>query len=301
MRYGCAFMVLACLAAVHAFVPAGVAAQGATLASVTGLVRDSSGAVLPGVTVEVFSPVLIERERTAVTDDTGRYRIVNLPPGTYAVTFMLSGFSGVRREGIELAGSFVATVNADLKWARCRKRSPSRAKLQSLTCRARSASRWSRQTFSPRFPQAARTRTGRPRAWIQLNTTAQNVGGINGPAPPFFGGHGGSGTEGRLNMDGIGTGGATGGVSLLIVDTGNAAEITISTTGGLADAEIGGPIINVVPRWGGNLFSGQFFGSGAGPAMQSDNFTDSLKRPACCRPRSSRRCGTSTWRSADRS
>jgi hypothetical protein len=71
--------------------------------------------VLPGVTVEVFSPVLIERERTAVTDDTGRYRIVNLPPGSYAVTFMLSGFSGVRREGVELAGSFVATINADLK------------------------------------------------------------------------------------------------------------------------------------------------------------------------------------------
>ena len=88
---------------------------------------------------------------------------------------------------------------------------------------------------------------------IQLNTTAQNVGGINGPAPPFFGGHGGAGTEGRLNMDGIGTGGATGGVSLLIVDTGNAAEITISTTGGLADAEIGGPIINVVPRIGRQL------------------------------------------------
>ena len=100
---------------------------------------------------------------------------------------------------------------------------------------------------------------------IQLNTNAQNVGGINGPAPPFFGGHGGAGTEGRLNMDGIGTGGATGGVSLLIVDTGNAAEITVSTTGGSADAEIGGPIINVVPRTGGNAFSGQFFFAGAGP------------------------------------
>ena len=78
-------------------------------------------------------------------------------------------------------------------------------------------------------------------------------------------------------MDGIGTGGATGGVSLLIVDTGNSAEITVSTTGGLADAEIGGPVINVVPRTGGNALSGQFFFAGAGPAMQSDNFTQELK------------------------
>ena len=112
---------------------------------------------------------------------------------------------------------------------------------------------------------------------ITLNGNPQNTGGINGPSPPFFGGHGGSGFEGRLRMDGIGTGGATGGVSLLIVDTSNASEVTISTTGGLADAEVGGPEINVVPRGGGNVFSGQFFSSGANGAMQSDNFTQALK------------------------
>ena len=78
-------------------------------------------------------------------------------------------------------------------------------------------------------------------------------------------------------MDGIGTGGATGGVSLLIVDTGNAAEITVSTTGGLADAEIGGPVINVVPRTGGNTLPGSSFSAGAGRGMQSDNFTQALK------------------------
>src|SRR2546429_2547061 len=84
-------------------------------AAITGVVKDASGAVLPGVTVEAASPVLIEKVRSVVSDDTGQYRIVNLRPGTYSVTFSLAGFSTVKREGIELSGTFVATVNGDLK------------------------------------------------------------------------------------------------------------------------------------------------------------------------------------------
>src|SRR5712691_11794548 len=84
-------------------------------AAITGVVKDASGGVLPGVTVEAASPVLIEKVRSVVSDDTGQYRIVKLRPGTYSVTFSLPGFSTVKREGIELAGTFVATVNADLR------------------------------------------------------------------------------------------------------------------------------------------------------------------------------------------
>src|SRR4029450_23311 len=78
-------------------------------ASIVGAVKDSSGAVLPGVTVEATSPALIEKVRSAATDGTGRYRIENLQPGTYTVTFTLPGFSVVRREGLELTGSFRGT------------------------------------------------------------------------------------------------------------------------------------------------------------------------------------------------
>src|SRR5439155_1533395 len=78
-------------------------------AAITGVVKDASGAVLPGVIVEAASPVLIEKVRSVVSDDTGQYRIVDLRPGTYAVTFSLPGFSTVKREGIELSGTFVAT------------------------------------------------------------------------------------------------------------------------------------------------------------------------------------------------
>ena len=84
-------------------------------ATITGVVSDASGAVLPGVTVEAASDVLIEKVRTAVTDGTGQFRIVDLRPGTYIVTFTLTGFQTTRREGVELEGPLTATVNADLR------------------------------------------------------------------------------------------------------------------------------------------------------------------------------------------
>ncbi|HZI82014.1 MAG TPA: carboxypeptidase-like regulatory domain-containing protein, partial [Vicinamibacterales bacterium] len=90
--------------------PLGAFAQ----ASISGLVRDSSGGVLPGVTVEASSPVLIEKTRTATSDANGRYTISDLRPGAYRVSFTLQGFRTVVREGLELAGTAVITVNADL-------------------------------------------------------------------------------------------------------------------------------------------------------------------------------------------
>jgi Carboxypeptidase regulatory-like domain len=104
---GSAFMALAWLV----LIPASSYAQ----ASIAGVVKDTSGAVLPGVTVEAASPALIEKVRSAVTDGSGQYRIEDLRPGPYTVTFTLTGFSTVKREGIELTGLSTALVNADLK------------------------------------------------------------------------------------------------------------------------------------------------------------------------------------------
>src|SRR6185503_8294772 len=102
---------LALMAGVVMLLPALAFAQG----SITGVVRDSSGAVLPGVTVEAASPALIEKVRTVVSDSSGQYQIVDLRPGTYALTLTLSGFNTFRREGIELTGNFTATVNAEMR------------------------------------------------------------------------------------------------------------------------------------------------------------------------------------------
>src|SRR5689334_10353077 len=96
------------LFALATLVPVAVYAQAVTGASIAGTVKDSSGAVLPAVTVEAASSALIEKVRTAVTDSTGQYKIENLRPGTYTVTFTLSGFNTVKREGVVLEGSFVA-------------------------------------------------------------------------------------------------------------------------------------------------------------------------------------------------
>src|SRR5919108_3842464 len=84
-------------------------------ASITGVVRDTSGAVLPGVNVDASSPALIEKVRSVTTNGSGQYRIENLRPGVYTVTFGLAGFSTIRREAVELSGTFVATVNAELR------------------------------------------------------------------------------------------------------------------------------------------------------------------------------------------
>jgi hypothetical protein len=84
-------------------------------ATIAGVVRDASGGVLPGVTVEASSPALIEKVRSVVTDGTGQYRIVDLRPGTYSVTASLTGFTTVKREGIELSGAITATIPLELR------------------------------------------------------------------------------------------------------------------------------------------------------------------------------------------
>src|SRR5438093_11042641 len=93
------------------FLPSAVFAQ----AGIAGNVKDTSGAILPGVTVEAASPALIEKVRSVATDATGQYKIVDLRPGMYTLTFTLTGFSTVKREGIELSGSGTVQINADMK------------------------------------------------------------------------------------------------------------------------------------------------------------------------------------------
>src|SRR5262245_52548784 len=101
--------------ALLALLPALARAQGTASGNIAGVVKDASGGVLPGVAVEAASPALIERVRTVVTDDQGQYKIVDLRPGTYTVTFTLTGFSTIKREGIELTTGFTAAVNAEMK------------------------------------------------------------------------------------------------------------------------------------------------------------------------------------------
>ena len=100
---------------VFALLSTAASAQQASSSGIAGVVRDASGGVLPGVTVEAASPALIEKVRSVVSDGEGRFNIVDLRPGTYTVTFTLASFSTFKREGIELPSGFTATVNAEMK------------------------------------------------------------------------------------------------------------------------------------------------------------------------------------------
>src|SRR5262245_7704703 len=107
--------VIVCVSVAALLASAHAASAQSSSGAIAGSVRDATGAVLPGVTVEASSPALIEKVRTVVTDDRGEYKIIDLRPGTYTVTFSLVGFSTVRREGIELSAGFTAPANAEMR------------------------------------------------------------------------------------------------------------------------------------------------------------------------------------------
>jgi hypothetical protein len=191
-------------------IPTAVHAQ----ASITGTVKDPSGGVLPGVTVEAASPALIEKVRTAVTDGTGQYRIVDLRAGTYTVTFTLTGFNTFKREDIELTGSFTASVNADLKVG---------ALEESVTVSGESpivdTQSTRRQTVLGNdlinaIP-AARAYAGL--MMLVPGTTTQAGGNLDIQVTPgmlVFGGAGGRNNEARLQVDGLNTGAAFNGAGV---------------------------------------------------------------------------------------
>src|SRR5687767_10678347 len=248
-------------------------------AAITGTAKDVSGAVLPGVTVEATSPALIERVRTVVTGSTGQYRIVDLRPGTYTVTFTLPGFSTVRREGIELSGAFTATIDAALPVGALEEAVTVTGESPIVNVESARREQVVNRELLSAIPSA---RTYQTMIGLAPGVNAggtQDVGGLNSPATRTFAIHGGPQTEGRVMVDGMNAGAVRGGagVSNYQVDVANSQELAYTLSGGLGEAETGGPTMNVVPRTGGNTFTGSFFFSGANSAMQGSNFTDELR------------------------
>jgi len=248
-------------------------------ATITGTARDTSGAVLPGVTVEAASPALIERVRSAVTDATGQYRIVDLRPGSYTVTFALPGFLTVRREGVALSGGFTATIDAQLPVGTLSEAVTVTGESPIVDVKSARREQVVDRDLLTSIPSARTYQTMVALAPGVTTTGGQDVGGLNSPATRAFGIHGGPATEGRVMVDGMSAGGARGGagVSNYQVDVGNAQELTYTLSGGLGEAETGGPTMNVVPRTGGNVFTGSVFFSGANGAMQGSNLTQDLR------------------------
>jgi hypothetical protein len=246
-------------------------------AAITGVVRDTSGGVLPGVTVEAASPVLIEKVRSVVSDETGQYRIVDLRPGTYSVTFTLPGFSTVRREGIELSGTFVATVNGDLKVGALEETITVTGETPIVDVQSAKV----QQTVSKDILAAIPTsrNAGGIQALIPGMSSDTDSGGISGGVTGSAGSmYGGRGSDSRTQNDGLNTGWAgSGGGAGQHVNVAGSQEVVLSTSGGLGEAETAGVVLNVIPREGSNSFSGQFNFSGAHGSWQGSNYTQALQ------------------------
>jgi hypothetical protein len=245
-------------------------------ASIVGSVRDASGAVMPGVTVEASSPALIEKARSVVTDGTGLYAIVDLRPGTYTVTFTIPGFASVRREGIQLTGAFAATVNAEMRVGTVQETVTvtGQAPVVDVT------SSRTQQTLSNEVIAAipsSRQYFGLTTLVPALNVQGNDVGGASGPIFSVFQIHGGRRNEGQVLVDGLSTGFQGMGVSYYVPEVGTAQEVTFSLSGGLGEASTGGPQMNIVPKTGSNVLSGSFFVTYAGESMQGDNFTQEVE------------------------
>src|ERR1700730_3345935 len=244
--------------------------------AITGVAKDASGGVLPGGTVEAASPALIEKVRSVVTDATGQYRIVDLRPGTYSVTFTLPGFSTVKREGIELTGSFVATVNGDLKVGALEETITVTGETPIVDVQSVKVQQTVNNDIIRAIPSSRSA--GGIQALIPGMSGTGDAGGITGGGGSAGTMHGGRGSDSRTYNDGlnIGWGGGGGGQWGNGVNLGSAQEVVLSTAGGLGEAETGGVALNVIPREGGNTFSGSIVANGASGAMQSSNYTQSL-------------------------
>ena len=248
----------------------------ATAQSLAGTVRDTSGAVLPGVTIEASSPALITKVRTGVTDETGQYRIPDLPPGTYKVTFTLPGFATVVREGVELSGGGVMTIGAEMRVGELE---------ESITVTGESPVvdvQTARQQMVidgdiVRALPASRSYGNYIAAIPAIQATG--FGGGAATINNFFSARGGRSTEGLIQLDGMNVGapGNGGGVSGYLYDMSNSSEVQVAISGGLGEADRGGPAFNIIPKTGGNTFSGTGFTSYAGKWGQSSNIDDYLR------------------------
>jgi hypothetical protein len=272
---------MAVAALLLAFMPAAAAGQGGELGTIAGVVKDSTGGVLPGVTIEVTSPALIEKVRTVTTDTQGQYKVISLRPGVYEVTFSLEGFGTVRRPGIELTAAFTATINAELKPG---------ALEESITVSGASPLVDVQNTVQKSAVTAAIIEAlpaGRQFQGFAVltpgvsRTGGQDVGGSAGDNFSTLAIHGSHAADMPLIFDGMrynnmnGSGG--GGLHNFQINSGAVQELAILTAGASVENQVSGVFVNVIPKDGSNALKGDFYVTGANRNFQSSNLDDSIR------------------------
>jgi hypothetical protein len=252
---------------------------------IAGIVRDTSGAVLPGVTVEAASPALIEKLRSAVSDGQGQYRIIDLRPGVYTVTFTLTGFAPVRREGIELSANFAASVNAELKVGGVE---------ESITVSG----------ASPIVDvQTTQRQDVLNRTVLDALPTGRNYQTIGSVLPGVNMGRFDVGGSTAMQQGTIMTNGSLGGDMAMLVDGMNVQsslssgsvpavyhnddayqEYVFQVSGGTAESQSGGVVINMIPKEGSNLVKGSGLGLFTNGGFQGKNVSDEQRQRGVTAP-----------------
>jgi len=246
--------------------------------AIAGVVKDTTGAVLPGVTVEVASPVLIEQVRSAVTDAQGQYKILELRPGTYSVTFSLPGFATVKRAGIELPANFTAPVNGELRVGSLEETvtvsggSPVVDVQQAVTQQVLP------QALLDAVPTGGRNIQSVGATLVGVTQSQPDVGGAQGMQQTYLAAHGSDPKDNYIMVDGIRLNGIEGdGAIQQYFNEGMFSEMSYQTGGISAESSGGGVRLNMIPKDGGNTLKGDVFFSATGVSLQADPLTPELQ------------------------
>src|SRR5215468_401994 len=246
--------------------------------AIAGTVKDATGAVLPGVTVEATSPALIEKAKSAVTNEAGQYRVVDLRPGVYAVTFTLTGFSSVRREGVVLEANFTAPINVEMKVG---------AVAESVTVTGQSPvvdvqTSQRREVVNQQLLEALPTGRNFQLMAGTVPSVTTGVFDVGGSSAMWTGGsllvHGSITNDSRTLIDGMVVDAMFGGgqCSCVYDNENQTQEMAVQVTGGSAENQLSGVLVNRIPRTGGNAFSGDGLFLFANDKLQGSNLDSSL-------------------------
>ena len=266
-------VLLVALATCLLAVPAVARAQSV----IAGIVKDTSGAVLPGVTVEASSDVLIEKTRAVTTDGSGQYKIVDLRPGSYSVTFTLPGFQTIKREGIDLPAEFTATINADMKVGSIEETITVTTAAPVVDVQSAAHTQVLTREDVDNLP-TGRTIQGIGQMVVGVSLSLPDVGGSRAAMQTYMSVRGNSAANNTVLVDGMVVNGleANGAVQSYFNDA-MAQEMSYQTSGIDASVSAGGVKLNMIPKDGGNRFSGAAQVSYRPGAWQGNNLTQRLK------------------------
>ena len=250
-----------------------------------GSVTDTTGGVLPGVTVEARSPSLIEQVRNVVTDGSGQYLIVALEPGTYSVTYSVPGFATLVREGIQLTTGFTASIDVQLSVGDIEES----VTVSGATPVVDIQSSESLQVISREvidsipsgkaFGNYGLLIPGMTSAVSPLTAMTQDSAGMTGGLTlSRLAIHGGDNQDQLIQINGMDVSdGRTQGLTYTQFSDTHLEEISFSYSAAPAEVESGGVRVNMIPREGGNEFVGQFFTTFTAPALHANNVDQDLR------------------------